>query len=68
MPKVAPPLLTLSNIEEAANNIKGAVIKTPLLPAVSLNAMTGASVFVKYENMQATKLSKSAAPSTNCFI
>ncbi|MFS8181885.1 threonine ammonia-lyase [Pseudovibrio denitrificans] len=58
MPKVASPLLTLSNIEEAANNIKGAVISTPLLPAAQLDAITGASVFVKYENMQATNAFK----------
>ncbi|WP_152986777.1 pyridoxal-phosphate dependent enzyme, partial [Pseudovibrio sp. POLY-S9] len=58
MPKVASPLLTLSKIEEAANNIKGAVISTPLLPAAQLDAITGATVFVKYENMQATNAFK----------
>ncbi|KZL16760.1 L-threonine dehydratase catabolic TdcB [Pseudovibrio axinellae] len=58
MPKVDQPLLTLSNIEEAANNIKGAVLKTPFLPAIQLDAATGASVFVKYENMQVTNAFK----------
>ncbi len=52
------PLLTLSHIEEAAKNIRGAIIATPLLPAAKLNAITGASVFVKYENMQVTNAFK----------
>ncbi|SDR13176.1 threonine ammonia-lyase [Pseudovibrio sp. Tun.PSC04-5.I4] len=54
MPKVSTPLLTLSKIEEAAKNIKGAVLVTPLLPAIQLDALTEATVFVKYENMQVT--------------
>lgn len=52
------PLLALQDIEEAAVNIKGAVLRTPTLPATQLDQLTEASVFVKYENMQATNAFK----------
>ena len=38
----------------AAERIAGHVLRTPLLPAPRLSELTGASVFVKHENMQAT--------------
>jgi threonine dehydratase len=34
--------------------IAGAVLRTPMLPAPKLSALTGAQVFVKYENLQVT--------------
>lgn len=46
--------IALPDIEAAAAAIKGHVIRTPLVPAPRLSALTGAQVFVKYENMQAT--------------
>jgi len=58
MSKVDHPLLTLLQIEEAHEKIRGAVFHTPLLPAPKLDSLTGASVFVKYENMQATNAFK----------
>ncbi len=41
-------------IEAARRVIGGAVLRTPLLPAPKLSALTGAEVFVKYENLQVT--------------
>lgn len=49
-----PGAVTLAGIRKAAGLIKGAVLETPCLPAPALSALTGAEVFVKYENMQVT--------------
>jgi threonine dehydratase len=46
--------VTLADIEEARRVIAGAVLRTPMLPAPKLSALTGAQVFVKYENLQVT--------------
>src|SRR5690606_5396276 len=45
---------SLDDIRDAARLIAGAVLRTPFLPAPRLSALTGARVFVKYENLQAT--------------
>ena len=45
---------TLSDIRAAAEQIRGAVIRTPFLPAPRLSRVTGADIAVKYENLQAT--------------
>jgi threonine dehydratase len=47
-------MVTLSDIETARRVIAGQVLRTPLLPAPPLSALTGAEVFVKYENLQVT--------------
>jgi len=46
--------VTLADIEAARRVIKGAVLRTPMLPAPKLSALTGAEVYVKYENLQVT--------------
>src|SRR6185437_9012395 len=46
--------ITLADIEAARRVIKGAVLRTPMLPAPRLSALTGAEVYVKYENLQVT--------------
>src|SRR6266699_500343 len=46
--------ITLADIEAARRTIAGRVLRTPMLPAPKLSALTGASVQVKYENMQVT--------------
>ncbi|GAB2205295.1 threonine ammonia-lyase [Roseibium sp. ROS1] len=46
--------VTFDKVQEAAALLKGAVIETPCLPAPRLSQLTGADVFVKYENMQVT--------------
>src|SRR3954471_2324173 len=46
--------ITLADIEAARRTISGRVLRTPMLPAPKLSALTGASVQVKYENLQVT--------------
>src|SRR5258708_8014909 len=46
--------VTISDIEAARRTIAGHVLDTPMLPAPRLSALTGASVLVKYENLQVT--------------
>src|SRR3982751_1044789 len=46
--------VTLADIRAARAVIAGRVLRTPMLPAPRLSALTGASVFVKYENLQVT--------------
>src|ERR1700685_3849142 len=47
-------MVTLADIEAARRTIAGHVLRTPLLPSPPLSALTGAEVFVKYENLQVT--------------
>ncbi len=46
--------VTIADIELARRTIAGQVLRTPMLPAPKLSALTGAEVFVKYENLQVT--------------
>jgi threonine dehydratase len=46
--------ITLADIEAARRTLAGAVLRTPMLPAPKLSGLTGAEVFVKYENLQVT--------------
>jgi threonine dehydratase len=46
--------VTITDIELARRTIAGQVLRTPMLPAPKLSALTGAEVFVKYENLQVT--------------
>ena len=50
----APPALTLADIRAAAARIAGAVIRTPTLRCDALSRATGATVFLKLDNLQAT--------------
>ena len=47
-------LPTLTDIRAAAGEIAGVVIRTPFLPSPRLSKLTGADIWVKYENLQAT--------------
>ncbi|MDB5589983.1 threonine ammonia-lyase [Enterovirga sp.] len=49
-----PYAITLADIRSAASVIAGRVLETPTMPARRLSQLTGATVFVKHENMQAT--------------
>jgi len=51
-------LPTLADVRDAATMIAGAVMRTPFLPAPRLSALTGAEVWVKYENLQVTNAFK----------
>src|SRR3954467_13564274 len=46
--------ITLADVEAARRTIAGQVMRTPMLPAPKLSALTGATVHVKYENLQVT--------------
>jgi threonine dehydratase len=46
--------ITLADIETARRTIAGQVLRTPMLAAPPLSALTGAEVYVKYENLQVT--------------
>src|ERR1051325_7099366 len=46
--------VTLADIEAARRTIGAQVLRTPMLPAPKLSALTGAEVWVKYENLQVT--------------
>ena len=46
--------VTLADIEAVRRIIAAHVLRTPMLPAPRLSALTGAEVFVKYENLQVT--------------
>ncbi len=48
------PAITFRDVFEATKLISGKVLRTPTLPAPKLSQMTGAQVFVKYENLQIT--------------
>ena len=51
-PETSPT--ALADIEAARRVIAGVVLRTPMLPAPKLSALTGAEVYVKYENLQVT--------------
>jgi threonine dehydratase len=46
--------ITVADVEAARRTIAGQVLRTPMLPAPKLSALTGAQVHVKYENLQVT--------------
>ena len=48
------PLLTIGDIRAAAARLEGAIVRTPTLCSQTLSAMTGAEVWLKFENLQFT--------------
>lgn len=46
--------LSIKNIQAAQAVLASHVVRTPMLPAPRLSELTGATVFVKYENLQVT--------------
>src|SRR6516225_2258525 len=46
--------ITIADVEAARRTIAGQVLRTPMLPAPKLSALTAAEVYVKYENLQVT--------------
>ncbi|MCX5520294.1 threonine ammonia-lyase [Kaistia defluvii] len=57
-PSPARAIPTLDDIRDAARLIDGVLIRTPFLPAPRLSRLTGAEVYVKYENLQVTSAFK----------
>jgi threonine dehydratase len=43
-----------ADVQTARRILAGAALRTPMLPSPKLSAVTGAEVFVKYENLQVT--------------
>ncbi len=58
MPESAEQLsdlpVTLADVEAARPLVSAAVLRTPTLPAPRLSALTGADLYVKFENFQVT--------------
>lgn len=46
--------ITLADVERAAARLDGAVPETPFLPSQTLSELTGADVWLKFENLQFT--------------
>lgn len=46
--------LTLNNIRAAADRLRGHILETPCTSARTLSSVTGAQVFLKFENLQFT--------------
>lgn len=49
-----PADLTLDDVRAAAARIDGAVVKTPMLHSITLSEITGAEIWLKFENQQFT--------------
>jgi len=52
--KLQTPAVTLAEIRKAAARIGDKVVRTPTLHSITLSKMTGADVFLKFENLQFT--------------
>ncbi len=50
----SPFSVSIEDVYRAAELIEGQVVRTPLIAAPKLSELTGADVFVKYENLQFT--------------
>jgi len=53
-PQGSDPRVSLNDVREAAKRIAGAVERTPCLHSLTLSRLTGAEVFLKFENLQFT--------------
>ncbi len=49
-----PADLTIDDVRTAAARIEGAVVKTPLMHSITLSEITGADIWLKFENLQFT--------------
>ncbi|MDJ0979878.1 MAG: threonine ammonia-lyase [Erythrobacter sp.] len=49
-----PADLTIEDVRAAAARIEGAVVKTPLMHSITLSEITGADIWLKFENLQFT--------------
>jgi threonine dehydratase len=47
-------MITLADVEQAAERIAGRVLRTPTLPCPGISRLTGAEVFLKLDNLQVT--------------
>ncbi|MEO0464218.1 MAG: threonine ammonia-lyase [Pseudomonadota bacterium] len=49
-----PADLTIEAVRAAAARIEGAVVKTPMMHSITLSEITGAEIWLKFENLQFT--------------
>jgi threonine dehydratase len=49
-----PADLTIDDVRAAADRIEGAVVRTPLMHSITLSEITGADIWLKFENLQFT--------------
>ena len=49
-----PAMIDLSDIEQAALRIQGQILETPCVESRTISQITGAQVFLKFENLQYT--------------
>ncbi len=49
-----PPMVRLSDIRQAAQRLQGQVLNTPCVESRTISQLTGAQVFLKFENLQFT--------------
>jgi len=54
VPATAPLPVSIDDVREAAKRISGAVVRTPTLVSKTLSDLTGATVYLKFENLQFT--------------
>ena len=47
-------MITLEDVEQAAERIAGRVLRTPMLPCQAISRLTGADVLLKLDNLQVT--------------
>ncbi|HYC05249.1 MAG TPA: threonine ammonia-lyase [Azospirillaceae bacterium] len=50
----ATDIITLADIEAAAEALRGHVVETPCIPSRTLSAIAGCEIWVKFENLQFT--------------
>lgn len=48
------PVLTLADVEAAAQRIEGAIVRTPTMHSQTLSKIAGAEIWLKFENLQFT--------------
>lgn len=53
-PSADAPVLSLADVRAAAERISGQVVRTPTLHSKTLSAITGAEIWLKFENLQFT--------------
>ncbi|WP_299191467.1 threonine ammonia-lyase [uncultured Erythrobacter sp.] len=53
-PAPTPADLTIDDVRAAAQRIDGAVVKTPMMHSITLSEITGADIWLKFENLQFT--------------
>ncbi|WP_298303342.1 threonine ammonia-lyase [uncultured Erythrobacter sp.] len=49
-----PADLTIDDVRAAAARIEGSVVKTPMMHSITLSEITGAEIWLKFENLQFT--------------